>query len=71
MNYFLNVIRIISFIGVLFFSIFGIIEQLFGARGVERAFQKIGIGLSYNWFLIIGFICLAIFFITSIILKKL
>lgn len=65
----LLVINIISFVCVLIFGIFGIVEYLLGPAETEKWIKKLNIPLSYNQVLFIGFICLAIMIITYIIRK--
>ena len=65
----LLVINIISFVCVLIFGIFGIVEYLLGPAETEKWIKKLNIPLSYNQVLFIVFICLAIMIITYIIRK--
>lgn len=66
----LLIVNIVSFIIVLIFGLFGIVEYILGPNDVEKLLKKINIPLSYNQILIIGFICLALMIITYIIRTK-
>jgi len=68
---FLIVINIVSFVCVLIFGAFGIIEQLLGPAGAEKLLNKLNISWSYHQVWVVGFICLAIMIISYIVRKKL
>ncbi|MDR0918890.1 MAG: hypothetical protein LBM93_06515 [Oscillospiraceae bacterium] len=57
---FLLVVNIISFIFSMIFAAFGIYEQITSPGALERLLKKLQIPLSYNQFIIVGFICVLI-----------
>ena len=70
-NTILLIVNIISFVVTVLFAIFGIYEQIMGPADAENLLKKLHIPLNYNQTLIIGFVCLAIMFITYILRAKL
>ena len=70
-QYFLLIINIVSFVFVLIFGVFGLVEYFLGSAGVEKFLKKLKIKLSYSQVLFIGFLCLAVMIISYIVRKKL
>jgi len=70
-QYFLLIINIVSFVFVLIFGVFGLVEYFLGPAGVEKFLKKLKIPLSYSQVLFIGFLCLAVMIISYIVRKKL
>jgi hypothetical protein len=56
----LLVVNIISFIFSMIFAGFGIYEQITSPGALERLLKKLQIPLSYNQFIIVGFISVLI-----------
>ena len=71
LNIVLFVIHIVSSIIFALFFIFGIWEYLDGPSDVKKTLKKIKFPLSYNQILCVGFICMALMFITAILRAKL
>ena len=67
-NAILLIVNIISFVGTVVFSIFGLYEEIMGPANLEKLLEKMHIPLNYNQVLIIGFVCIALM-ITSYILR--
>jgi len=67
-NILLLIVNIISLAATVFFAIFGVYEQIMGPTDAEKLLKKLHIPLSYNQALIIGFICIALTIISSILL---
>ena len=67
-NILLLIVNIISLAATVFFAIFGVYELIMGPADAEKLLKKLHIPLSYNPALIIGFICIALTIISSILL---
>jgi len=67
-NILLLIVNIISLAATVFFAIFGVYELIMGPTDAEKLLKKLHIPLSYNQALIIGFICIALTIISSILL---
>ena len=67
-NILLLIVNIISLAATVFFAIFGVYELIMGPADAEKLLKKLHIPLSYNQALIIGFICIALTIISSILL---
>ncbi len=67
----LLLINILSFIGVAFFGVIGIFEQLIGPIFVDNLMETLNFSLTYNQFYLIGLSCLAVMIISYFIRKKL
>ena len=70
-NTVLLILEIISLIFTSIFAILGIYDYIVGPAGIQKLFEKLHIPLSYNQFLIIGLVCMAVMFTTHFIRKKL
>ena len=67
----LLIVNIISFAATVFYAIFGVYEQIMGPADAEKLLKKLHIPLTYNQALIIGFVCLALMFVSYILRAKL
>ncbi len=68
---FLLVINIVSFIGVVIFSVLGIYDAIMGPGCTEKLLKQISNHFSYKRILIAGIICLAVMFVSYILREKL
>ena len=66
LNIFLLVINIASLICVVPFALFGIVEYFVRPEGAKKLLKKLKISWSYRCIMVVGFICLAILLITSL-----
>lgn len=66
----LLVINIVSFVCVLIFGVFGIVEYILGPTGAEKLLKSFNIPWSYHRVLGVAFICLTIMIISYIVRKK-
>lgn len=64
-------VNIISSVCVLAFILFGLYEHFMGPEDAKKLLKKLKLPLSYDKVLTIGFISVAVMFISSIMLKKL
>lgn len=69
-QYFLLIINIVSFVFVLIFGAFGLVEYFLGPAGIEKILKQLKIPLSYNQVLFIGFFCLTVMIISYIVRRK-
>lgn len=67
----LLIVNIVLFVTTVLFTLFGMYEELASPAAAEKLLQKLHIPLSYNQVLIIGFVSLALMFITYILRAKL
>lgn len=67
----LLIVNIVLFVTTVLFALFGVYEELASPAAAEKLLQKLHIPLSYNQVLIIGFVSLALMFITYILRAKL
>ena len=67
---FLLVVNIISFVLMLVFGAFGIYEQIVGPGNFMKLLEFLNINMSYNQFVLVGYICTAVTIITYIALSK-
>lgn len=68
-NILLFLVNILSFISVLIFSVFGVVEYILGPKGAEELLHRLNIPWSYTRVLITAFVCLGIM-IASYVLRK-
>lgn len=66
---FLFVINIVSAICVLPFILFGIVEYFQGPEDTKKLLEKWNVPWSYKSILIMGFICLGVLFVSSMLRK--
>ena len=67
----LLIVNIISFAATVLYAIFGVYEQIMVPADAEKLLKKLHIPLTYNQALIIGFVCLALMFVSYILRAKL
>ena len=70
LNMFLIITKIVSMIIFIVFVPFGIYEYIMGPEDLKKLLKKLNIPLTYNQFLIIGFICVAVFFASLLLHEK-
>jgi hypothetical protein len=64
------IIDIISFVFSILFTIFGIYEHIMGPAGAEKLLKIIHIPLSFDQVIIIGFVFIALMFVSRILRAK-
>lgn len=68
---FLEVLEIIGIAGIALYSVWGVLNRIFGPILTEKLFEKLGLSIGYGWIIVIGIGFLGIAFLAHFLRKKL